>query len=324
MRNASFLAVLSVATAAASYAWAEPLRPGAVPEPLRPWVGWVLRGHEDAACPIVVSGATDDAKEPVPLSHRCDWPGRLLLDLEERGGTFEQTWQVFRASWVSLPGSGRAWPQEVRVDGVPAAVVPRRDAPAVYLNAGPHRVAGRIEWSSLPPLLQVPPETGLLALRLRGAAVPFPSRDTEGRVWLQRESAAGGEESRLALTVHRLLDDDVPFTLTTRIELSVAGRGREVSLGQVLPAGFVPMSLDGPIPARLDAEGRLVAQVRPGTWTLALVARHEGPLEALTRPAAEAPWPDDEVWVFRAHPSLRQVALSGAPALDPQQTTLPQ
>src|SRR5262249_13447119 len=37
----------------------------------------------------------------------------------------------------------------------------------------------------------------------------------------------------------------------------------------------------------------------------------------------EAPWPDSEIWVFDARPSLRQILVEGVLSLDPYQTTLP-
>lgn len=91
-----------------------------------------------------------------------------------------------------------------------------------------------------------------------------------------------------------------------------------------LPPGFVPLSIDSPLPGRLEPDSRLRMQVRPGTWTVEIVARHEGPVASLTRPDAQGPWKEgDEVWVFEARPSLRVAAVASVPAIDPQQTTLP-
>jgi len=50
-----FLATLSVAgllTAWPAPVGAAPLTRDKVPEPLRPWIDWVLRGHEETACPF--------------------------------------------------------------------------------------------------------------------------------------------------------------------------------------------------------------------------------------------------------------------------------
>ncbi|HLK37569.1 MAG TPA: hypothetical protein VKU41_12505, partial [Polyangiaceae bacterium] len=120
------------------------------------------------------------------------------------------------------------------------------------------------------------------------------------------------------------LADDIPLELTTRVELHVAGKNREELLGKVLPPGFVPMSLAGPLPARLEADGRLRIQVRPGIYTLELVARSGGSVTSVTRPAPEGPWRQgEEVWVFEAHNDYRVVTVEGVASIDPQQTTLP-
>lgn len=306
----------------------------AIPEPLRPWVGWVLHGQEQVLCPTLHNNDSDDAR-------RCAWPARLQLVLNEKGGRFTQTWRLFKREWVPLPGNRKAWPQEVRVDGKPAVVASPEAAgensdetesdsdddegglpPKVLLTPGEHTVSGSFLWDELPESLQVPNSTALLSLNLRGAAVPFPSRDAEGRLWLQRQSNPE-EEDVLDMTAQRRVNDDIPLQLTSRLELRVSGKSREVLLGRVLPDGFVAVSLESPLPARLEASGRLRVQVRPGTHVLTLLARHEGPVTELKRPDPGGPWPDSEVWVFEAQPALRQVTVEGVPAIDPQQTTLP-
>ena len=97
------------------------------------------------------------------------------------------------------------------------------------------------------------------------------------------------EADALDIVVHRRVTDSVPLTITTRLELNVAGKSREVLLGKALPAGFVPLSLDAPIPARVESDSRLRVQVRPGTFVITLVARSEGPVNQLSRPAPDGP-----------------------------------
>jgi hypothetical protein len=46
-------ALLSGAQASAG----EPLDPRAVPEPLKPWIGWALDGKEEARCPLIFGKA---------------------------------------------------------------------------------------------------------------------------------------------------------------------------------------------------------------------------------------------------------------------------
>ena len=277
--RAGRLLVLSATllTLALERADAEPLALADVPDPLRPWVSWVLRGHETEQC-SVLSGYAGS------VTNVCAWPTRLELRLAARSGRFEQRWRVERRQMVPLPGDARHWPLAVEVDGMPAPVGSLADRPGVDLEPGSHRVTGMFRWDSLPELLQVPPQTALLSLALESDAgtqqVDFPNRDAQGRLWLQKRSGEVGEESRLELLVHRRLVDDVPLQLETRIELEVSGRSREMVLGRPLPGGFVPMSLASALPARIDPDGRLRVQLRPGRFELALRARQQASAES--------------------------------------------
>src|SRR2546428_344519 len=294
---------------------AEPLPHEQVPEALRPWTDWVMHGHEEAFCSFLQGS---------PDRRQCAWPSRLMLDLDGRAGRFTQDWLVQRAVWVALPGDAARAPLDVRADGKPAAVTFRSGVPSVRLERGAHTVSGVFAWDSLPELLPIPAETGLVSLALNGKPVAFPHRDPQGQLWLQRRMVASTEESRLDVVVHRRVIDDIPLQLVTRVELKVAGPGREMLLGRALPGGFVPLSLPSPLPSRLEPDGRLRVQVRPGTWVLELAARPDGPVSALALGAAEGPWAAEEVWVFDARTDLRLASVEGVPVVDPQQTELPE
>lgn len=289
-------------------------KPEAVPDPLKPWVGWVLNGKEQALCPLV-HGSTE--------ARRCLWSGRLALEVDEKGATFSQSFALDAKGFAPLPGNGVRFPLDTKVDGKAASVVLRGDVPVVQVEPGEHVVSGRFLWDSAPEELAVPLETGLLSLVLRGQAVPVPRRDEKGTLYLARQST-NEEGERLEIVVHRMLSDDVPAVLTTRIELNVSGKGREVLLGRALPDGFTPLSLETPLPVRVEPDGHLRAQLRPGSYSIVLTARSQGPVQAIKRPAPDGPWREgEEVWVFEARPNLRVVTVEGANAIDPQQTSLP-
>jgi hypothetical protein len=308
--------LLAVAALAVGPAGAEPLAREDVPAPLAPWVDWALRGHEDERCPFLHGAGARRA---------CIWPSRLELDLAEREGRFSQEWLVQHEAHVPLPGAAKRWPQEVRADGKPVPVVSAGGRPSARLAAGRHTLTGIFRWDALPELLQIPPETGIVRLSLRGRDVPFANRDAKGRLWLQKRAGQDGDGAaqRLEVTAHRRVVDEIPLRLETRVRLKVAGRSREVVLGRALPDGLVPLSLTSPLPARLDADGRLRVQVRPGTWSVELVARRAGPVDALALPDPGGPWDDSEVWVFDARPHLRLVTVEDGVPVDPAQTTLP-
>jgi hypothetical protein len=293
---------------------AAPLQRSEVPEPLRPWIDWALRGAEDNACPLE---ADADA------ARRCVFATSLSLDVGPRAGTFRAEWRVARESWVLLPGDASLWPQEVRLDDKPAVVALRGDRPAIHLAPGSHKVSGTFAYAALPEGIAIPPETALVALRVSGERVAFPRRDDPGRVWLRERAVERGEPARLDVSVNRRVTDSVPLIVETRIELRVSGNGREVVLGPVLPPELIPVSLQSELPARLEPSRTLRVQVRPGTFEVRIRARAPSPVTSLSPPAAQPPWDDSEVWVFEAQPEVRVVEVEGVAAVDPQQTTLP-
>jgi hypothetical protein len=291
-------------------------RESAIPPPLRPWIPWVLDSDEgkSALCPV-------SNGEDVP---ECVWPSRLLVSLDKRGGAFSQEWRVFAQSLVPLPGDKERWPTQVTVDGKRSPVADQKDGPKVLLPAGLHRVAGRFTWDALPEELQVPPETGLVTLLIPGREVAGANRAADGRLFLGPSEAEKAEPDAVDISVHRKLADGSPLLLTTLLNLSVSGKNRELALGRALPDGFEPVRVDSPLPLRVDGQGRITLQARPGSHTVELLARRMATGAGITRPVPDGLWKDgEEAWSFEEQPTFRRVKVSGAPAIDPAQTTLP-
>lgn len=296
-----------------------PFDPAALPDALRPWLEWVRAERPEAACPFL-HGAGERA---------CAWPGVLELDVDAAGAEFALAVEVAGAgAWVSLPGDGDTWPFEVRAGERLLAVVPApgSGAPAVWLAPGRHALRGRLAWRERPPsLLAVPPATGLVALRRDGGPARAPEREGDGRVWLEARPAPERQalpEDQLALQVFRRVVDEVPLQLETRLLLRVSGRPREAAFGPLFAPGFVPLGVGGSLPARLEPDGRLRVQLRPGDWTIVVQARAEGAAPAAVAPP-DPPLAPEEVWVFDARPALRIVAVEGLAPVDPNQTELP-
>jgi hypothetical protein len=291
-------------------------RESAIPPPLRPWIPWVLDGDEGKSASCLVSSGENVAT--------CAWPSRLQVSLDQRGGTFSQEWRVFAESLVPLPGDKERWPTQVTVDGKRAPVADQKDGPKVMLAAGLHRVTGRFTWDALPEELQVPAETGLVTLLISGREVAGASRAADGRLFLGPSQAEKAEPDALDISVHRKLADGSPLLLTTRLNLSVSGKNRELALGRALPDGFEPVRVDSPLPLRVDGQGRIILQARPGSHTIELLARRMAAGAGVTRPVPDGLWKDgEEAWAFEEQPTFRRVKVSGAPAIDPAQTTLP-
>jgi len=287
----------------------------AVPAPLEPWKQWVLDAHKELACPPHYAS----------LGERyCRWPGKLALQATERGASFTQDWQLYNEGWVALPGDTENWPQDVRVDDKSVAVIERDGLPVIHLPAGEHSVQGLIRWSSLPTRLALPADTGLLEFMLHGKLVQQPSIDEQGGL-LFGESSSTQETvaDSLSVQVFRELQDDIPLQMETVVRFRVAGRDRELFLGQLLLDGFAPLALDTPLPARIEPDGRLRVQLRAGEWEVRLRARADAQPMAFASKKMDDSWPEEEIWSLKDNRSLRQISVNGSAAIDPSQTDMP-
>jgi hypothetical protein len=294
----------------APYVWAQPISESEVPEGLRKWIPWALDGAEERLCPAVSASAV------------CLWPGRLVLVVGAQGGAFSQ--DVFSDRTLDLPlaGGDKRWPQSVRLDGKPAAVLDRGGRPAVWLTPGAHKLDGRFVWDRLPDSLPIPAAVAIVDLTVEGRAISVPRREPDGLLLLRQGAAQAGGEN-LQVKVFRELSDGIPLWLDTRVALEVSGRAREVPLVGVPVEGAVPVAVGGDLPARLDADGRLRVQVRAGSFSVHVLSRLASRPETFALPTTAPPWPTQEVWVFAAQERLRQVQAGGATPIDPSRTDLP-
>ncbi len=287
-----------------------------IPEPLEPWVPWVLHGLEYRQCPSLTPGSRD------PSGYACAWPSVLLLEADAAGAGFRQTWELFADGWVALPGSVGFWPEELIVDGDATAVALHGGGPAVWLEAGVRRIEGRFEWQKRPGRLRIPAATGVVELFVDGRRIGFPQREDDN-LWLGERPRQAATAASVRVSVFRRLEDGSPVLLHTRLMIDVSGPAREVVLGKALPEQFVPTALDAPLPARLEHDGALRLQVRPGSWVINLTARATGILDDAVLGAAAGDWPDEEIWVYRPLPQLRVTQFEGGVAVDPAQAGVP-
>lgn len=312
--------------ASSSTARAQALDPEEIPPALRPWVPWVLAEDATYGCTRAESaaGATPDA---API---CVWPAALRIEVGASGASFALELTSDREHAVELPGAGREWPTDVRVDGHAAPVLATSGVPVVFVDAGAHRVEGRIAWTETPERLQVPADVARV-LVVENGRTRVGARDTDGAVWLEGDQSAAAvpetplEEQTDAVRIeaYRRVTDGMPLDLTTRLSLHVSGRPRELALGRVLPEGALAVGVDADLPVRMSAEGELTLQIHAGTFSVEIRSVVAHPDATLARPASSDPWPAQEVWTWVPSESFRQVEVGGASSIDPARTTLP-
>ena len=286
------------------WALAAPLLAQDVPPPLRDWQGWVLHDVPQHACPFVATQG--------PGNVQCAWPGRLNVEAGKEGGRFSLDLHVDAPGWIALPGDARNWPQQVSAGARALTVLDRGGEPSVWLEPGDYSLRGELPWSARPARLRVPASIGLVALNVDGAAVNRIERNGD-QLTLGEAAEAQRAADALSLRVYRRLEDGLPATLETHLQLNVTGSAREQLLGPALPQGFVATALSGSLPARLESDGRLRIQLRPGQWVLDLSARSTEPLKQVTLKLPAEPWPRQEIWSYQDDTALRSTRVEGQP-----------
>ena len=296
---------------------ATPLTEDKIPESLKPWVNWVLQSEASYQCPFFYN----DFKQK-----QCSWPGKLQLELKAKQASFTSRWHVYKESWISLPGNQKFWPQNVSVNNEPALVMNRQGKPGISLAKGSYEIKGEFFWDRIPESLAIPKNTGLFSLHINGKNIPYPTIKGD-LIWL-KESDRGDKkpksvENKLDLQIFRKVNDSIPLQLTTFLELDVSGDQREISLPHALLTEFIPISLKSPLPARIEPDGNLLIQVRPGRWHIELDARHPEATTQLTFNVNDKQWPQSEIWSFNAQPFLRVIEIDSLKTIDPSQTNVP-
>lgn len=282
-----------------------------IPPALKDWQGWVLHDVPQHACPLLAGTG----------GQQCVWADRLSLDAGRSGATFAFDVHLDAPSWVFLPGDSRYWPMQVTGNGKALPVLARSDAPAVWLDAGDYSLRGNLPWTSRPARIALPSAIGLVALTVDGGQVEHVERNDD-QLTLGEAAAPQREADASSLRVYRELADGMPGDLETRLILNVTGSAREQLLGPVLPKGFAATGLESDIPARLENDGRLRVQLRPGQWTISVLARRTELLSHVALSLPAEPWPRQEVWSYRDAPELRSTRVQGQ-AVDAGQSGVP-
>ncbi len=289
-----------------------------VPAELEGWQQWVLKDKAFRNCPFSYSRTPAGRDDFL-----CAWPERLELDVTADGARFTHRWTVYEDDqWIGLPGNAEHWPDLVTANGRPVEVIGRNGVPSVRLAPGSWRLAGRFAWDERPGILRIPPETGLLTLTIDGQGVARPELD-RGTLFLGERSPDTREADAVRSVVFRLVRDDVPTRLVTHLKVDVSGSVREEVFGPLLPEGFVPLNLRSPLPAKLESDGTLRLQVRPGSWAIEVESRGPAALNEIMAPATGSNLPASEIWSYESNDRLRVTAVEGLPPVDPVQVDVP-
>lgn len=287
-----------------------------IPDPLKPWVPWVLERDTTRGCPEV-QGA-----------ERCVWYRSLALDVNPYRGSFSLSVELDAPGMVKLPGDDMSWPQAVRLkrDGAeePIVVLQDQSSPYVELGKGSYEVKGIFTWGEWPPSLLVPPEVVTLNFTQYGSPVAA-RREVDGRVWFQtKRNQAQVEQDTLSISISRRLSDGIPFLVDTHVTLKVSGKARQVTLDNLVPSGATYLGHESSLRLGHLSGGKTRIDVIPGVHAVRIKSLFSSPpekLEVSERVGDE--WPYEEYWSWNPNLSVRRVELQGGVEANPFELPIP-
>ena len=288
-----------------------------VPDPLKPWVGWVLQSEPENGCSSLAGQLM------------CLWPTRLDLSLEKQGGSFSMLITTEQRKAVALPGSADAWPLNVRSGlGNSASLLPVASAsgsPVVYLEPGTYTITGAFIWDKTPDALQVPRDIALVVLKVDGKSVSGFTLSEYGELSLRDILASDGQgrEGTVSLSVFRRIDDGIPFQVTTRVVVNVSEERAQLKLRDPSPVGTRLISIQSNLPHYQSSQGELVFGVSSGTHTIEFISVGAKPLSEIKVEESSSLWPVEETWIWNEDRQIRGASLSGGSPIDPSLAGVP-
>lgn len=285
-----------------------------IPDDLKQWQDWVAYQQEHKNCPLI-NGQAGNSKN----NYLCAWPSQLRLEIDSAGIKFSQQWLVIEESKIPLPGEQNFWPQSVIINQTNVPVLEQTNRPYVLLSKGQHNITGRINWNTQPDSLLIPPQVALVELIIDGAKQAHVER-RQDRIWIGREKNQQVEEQEfLKVWVNRLIADDHPMEMTIAVKLDVGGASREINLTQFDLNKIQLKSINSNLNARIDNQGTLTVQVKPGSHQLYLVFKiHDFPSEISLVESGEH-WPQQEIWAYKNNERLRSTQIEQVAPIDANQ-----
>ncbi len=286
-----------------------------IPQDLKKWESWVLKDKPEIKCPVIYN----------QNKNFCAYPDFLSIEMKKKSGRFNQTWNVYAESWITLPGDNTMWPKNVRVNKKSLPVISHNNKPSIQLKKGRYSISGDFNWQQRPKSLAIPQETGLVSLTINNKKVKLPDF-RNGKLWLKTTDIRSNQNNKLDVQVFRKITDSIPLRVTTHIKLDVSGQQREVTLNGALLEGFTPSAINSRLPSQIDSKGSLKIQISPGQWTIDVSAFNPQQLTRIPLPVNdddEEVWPQNEIWVLDQQTHLRLIKVTDKNSIDPNQTQLP-
>lgn len=268
-----------------------------LPDSLKDWSNWATDGYRKNNCHY----RFDNAGEKF-----CYYISELDLNINKNAMSFTEKVSLMDDGYVRLPGSVSLFPYSVKINDKEIPVVNIDSFPYLFLEKGEHTIVGEAKTVGNIRTLNIPNDVAILNIKKDGKTLDFVDNDGNGLLRLDSKTAQKTETDAIDVLAFRKIEDTIPMKMTLSMDLNVSGKDRLETFKNIIPENFAIVNISSNIPAYVQKNSDLVAEVKSGRWNITIEFRQlKESLEFSTRNLVN----DNEIWVFVGNQDRRIIQM---------------
>lgn len=284
-----------------------------VPNNLKDWVDWTIYDHKENNCNYKFNNSNE---------RYCYYISELDLTINGKNAAFKETVSMLQDGYILLPGSLSTFPTTASIDNKKVPIINIDGFPYLFLKKGNYKIDGFIKSRENIRSLNIPKNAAIINVRRNNKNVNFINIDSDGILRLDNENTQKTETDNINVLAFRKIEDSIPLKMTLRIELNVSGKDRIETFKNIIPENFTLLGITSNIPAYIQKNGDLIAEVRAGRWNIDIEFRQiNETLDFSTKNLIN----DDEIWVFVGNQNRRIIQMPNSMvSIQTKNTLLPE
>lgn len=264
-----------------------------VPNNLKDWVNWTIYDRGENNC----NYRFDNKNEKY-----CYYISELNLTINGKNVAFKETVLMLQDGYILLPGSLSVFPTSASINNKKVPIINVNGLPYLFLKKGDYKIDGFAKSAENIRSLNIPKNVAIVNVKKNNKSINFLNIDSDGVLRLDNENTQKTETDNINVLAFRKIEDGIPLKMNLRLELNVSGKDRIETFKNIIPENFTLLAINSNIPAYIQKNGNLIAEVKAGSWNIDIEFRQiNETLNFSTKNLIN----DDEIWVFVGNQNRR-------------------
>lgn len=311
-----FFVFCSLCVLNASFADEEPSWKDSIPSELKEWVKWVSKDIKQNNCPKSYKNINDSF---------CLFVTSLKISLENNELFFTQNVYLYEDSFVRLLGDERLLPNEAKENDEVLPIVFKHKLPYVFLRKGGHEIKGSIKIQNNETEVSLPERVAIIKfikdgknendINIINNKLQFAVKNQEILDTAQNKQDEFNDS--IDIQVRRILEDDVPFNVSTLLRINVSGKERDENLGKITFNNSRIVNVISALPIRFDENQNFIFKVRRGSFEIRIDSVLNDIPSSIPFFKSANNFPSKEIWGYIVNNELRTTQISGVNNISP-------